>query len=55
MMRTDIWGYAEPDLFWDTDGEDYLIKDVIPFVESKFRVGGSKEKRAMAGLSMGSL
>ena len=35
--------------------EDYLIKDVIPFVESKFRVGGSKEKRAMAGLSMGSL
>ena len=35
--------------------EDYLLKDVIPFVEKKFRVGGKKELRAMAGLSMGSL
>ena len=35
--------------------EDYLLKDIIPFIEGKFRVGGSKEKRGMAGLSMGSL
>lgn len=35
--------------------EPQLLKDVIPFVEKKFRIGGSKERRAMAGLSMGSL
>ena len=35
--------------------EPQLLNDVIPFVESKFRIGGSKERRAMAGLSMGSL
>ena len=35
--------------------EPQLLKDVIPFVEQKFRIGGSKERRAMAGLSMGSL
>lgn len=35
--------------------EKQLLKDIIPFVEQKFRVGKSKEMRAMAGLSMGSL
>lgn len=35
--------------------EDYLLQDVIPFIESKYRVGTSKDMRAMAGLSMGSL
>lgn len=35
--------------------ENQLIEDIIPFVEGKLRLGGSKEKRAMAGLSMGSL
>lgn len=35
--------------------EDYLLKDVIPFIEGKFRVDTFKDKRAMAGLSMGSL
>lgn len=33
----------------------YLVEDVIPFAERRYRAGGSKEKRAMAGLSMGSL
>lgn len=33
----------------------YLVEDVIPFIEKRYRAGGSKEKRAMAGLSMGSL
>lgn len=35
--------------------EDYLLQDVIPFIEGKYRVGTSKDMRAMAGLSMGSL
>ena len=35
--------------------EPMLINDVIPFIESKYHVGGSKEKRGMAGLSMGSI
>ena len=33
----------------------YLIEDVIPFAERRYRIGGSKKNRAMAGLSMGSL
>lgn len=35
--------------------EKQLIQDIIPYVEKKFRIGGKKELRAMAGLSMGSL
>ena len=33
----------------------YLLEDVIPFIEKRYRAGGKKELRAMAGLSMGSL
>jgi enterochelin esterase-like enzyme len=33
--------------------EDDLIKDLIPFVESKYSVLGDREHRALAGLSMG--
>ncbi|MCR5101367.1 MAG: hypothetical protein K6B41_08430 [Butyrivibrio sp.] len=35
--------------------EPMLIKDVIPFIETRYRAGRSKEKRGMAGLSMGSI
>ena len=35
--------------------EPMLLEDIIPFIEKKYRVGGSKEKRGMAGLSMGSM
>ena len=35
--------------------EPMLIKDVIPFIEGKYHVGGCREKRGMAGLSMGSM
>lgn len=35
--------------------EDLLLQDVIPFVEQKYRIGGSRTKRGMAGLSMGSI
>ncbi len=35
--------------------EKQLFQDVMPFVEEKFRVGRTKEMRAMAGLSMGSM
>lgn len=33
----------------------YLTQDVIPYIESHYHVGGAKQLRAMAGLSMGSL
>lgn len=32
-----------------------LLQDIIPFVESKYRVISDKDHRAMAGLSMGSI
>jgi enterochelin esterase family protein len=35
--------------------DDYLMKDVIPHIESSYPLGGQKKLRAMAGLSMGSL
>jgi len=33
--------------------EDYLLKDVIPTVESHYRVAPGRDRRAIAGLSMG--
>jgi enterochelin esterase family protein len=33
--------------------EDYVLKDVIPLVEAKYRVEPRRERRAIAGLSMG--
>jgi enterochelin esterase family protein len=33
--------------------EESLVKDVIPFVESNFRVKANPDDRALAGLSMG--
>ena len=33
--------------------EDYLLKEVIPYVESKYRVNADRKTRAIAGLSMG--
>ncbi len=33
--------------------EEYLFKDVIPLVESKYRVAPGREQRALAGMSMG--
>lgn len=35
--------------------EKQLLTDIMPYIEKKFRVGKTKEMRAMAGLSMGSL
>ncbi len=34
---------------------DYLVQDVIPFIESKYPILSDKWHRAMAGLSMGSM
>ncbi len=34
---------------------EYLIKDVIPYIEKKYRTIKNKDSRAMAGLSMGSI
>lgn len=33
--------------------EQYLLKDVMPTVEAKYRVAASADKRAVAGMSMG--
>jgi enterochelin esterase family protein len=33
--------------------EEYLFKDVIPLVESNYRVAPGREQRALAGMSMG--
>lgn len=41
--------YTDPKLAW----EDYLIKDLIPFVDSHYRTIASRRGRAIAGLSMG--
>ncbi|WP_130838342.1 alpha/beta hydrolase-fold protein [Lachnoclostridium sp. Marseille-P6806] len=35
--------------------EPMLLRDVIPFVEGRYHAGRSKDKRGMAGLSMGSM
>jgi enterochelin esterase family protein len=32
---------------------DYLLKDVLPFVESRYRVAGDRAHRALFGLSLG--
>lgn len=34
---------------------ELLIKDIIPWAQSRFRIGTEKKYRAMAGLSMGSI
>ena len=33
--------------------EDFFFNELVPFVESKYRCGGSKQQRAVMGLSMG--
>jgi enterochelin esterase family protein len=37
----------------DTLFEEYMLKDVIPTVEARYRVAPGRENRAIAGLSMG--
>src|SRR5262249_34943681 len=33
--------------------EDFLIKDFIPAMERKYRIGGTRANRAISGISMG--
>lgn len=33
--------------------EEYLLKEIVPWVDSKYRVAAGRENRAIAGLSMG--
>ena len=51
-------GYAYKDRQDETyrieDMNDLFMKDIVPFIESKFRVRPGSENRALAGLSMGS-
>jgi putative tributyrin esterase len=41
--------YSEPKLQW----EDYIVDDLIPYVDSHYRTIASRQGRAIAGLSMG--
>ncbi|WP_034043117.1 alpha/beta hydrolase [Wocania ichthyoenteri] len=41
------------DVRGDWNYEDYFFKELIPYVESKYRIKSKKEYRAIAGLSMG--
>jgi putative tributyrin esterase len=41
--------YADPKLAW----EDFLILDLIPYVDSHYRTVASRQGRSIAGLSMG--
>jgi len=45
--------YANSPALQNAAYEDYVIKDVIPFVDKKYRTVQSKFFRAIAGLSMG--
>ena len=54
------WGHATPygapppgAITNDALFEDYMLKDVIPSVESRYRVAPGRQNRAIAGLSMG--
>ncbi len=61
LNRTTITVFVEGGNGWYTDNlsrdsdnwESYIIRELIPEVERKFRANGRKEYRAIAGLSMG--
>jgi enterochelin esterase-like enzyme len=37
----------------NTQFEDYMVKELIPFIDSNYRVAAGRQNRAMAGLSAG--
>lgn len=41
------------DIKGDWNYEDFFFKELVPFVEKKYRIKGEKHYRAVAGLSMG--
>jgi len=41
------------DIKGDWNYEDFFFKELVPYVEKKFRIKGEKRYRAIAGLSMG--
>lgn len=45
--------YTNSSISQNANYEDYVIKDVIPFVDQKYRTIQSKFQRAVVGLSMG--
>lgn len=46
--------YDAPDEFLAGDYDALLTRDIIPFIESRYRVRAESDARAIAGLSMGS-
>ena len=48
-------GFGESEISWTTTGKAMLVEEIIPMAEKKYQFGGCKEKRGMAGLSMGSV
>ncbi len=57
MILVMPWGHAAPYRGPQTNNttlfERYLVNEVIPRVEAKYRVAAGRENRAIAGLSMG--
>ncbi len=49
---TDHLGYFN-DIRGEWDYEDYFFKELIPYVEGKYRIKSEKRYRAISGLSMG--
>jgi len=45
--------YTNSPFFKNRNYEDYIIKELIPYVEKKYRVISTRHGRAIAGLSMG--
>ncbi len=45
--------YANSPVEAKANYEDFLLKDVLPYVEKKYRTAKTKYRRAVAGLSMG--
>lgn len=50
MINTQVFSL---DLMTSGKFEESLVKDVIPFIESNYRVQADPDHRALAGLSMG--
>jgi len=54
MPEGEVFGfYLDSPVAWDSQFETYIIKEVIPFVDDKYRTIGNRRGRVISGLSMG--
>ncbi len=49
----DVSWYANSSIDKDEQYEDYMIKELLPFINKNFKVGKSNARHGIAGLSMG--